>query len=320
MGAVLITDDELDRLRDEPAEVFKLYVCLRRRMDRATGEVGTASAISWFALREDLSVGCAQGRREHGTPTEKAVRKKVERLVGLGLLECRTHYRRLVFFLPRARRASARAKEVGQTWVGQVGRDAGSPQSLADTGDAQEAGRDVRRVQEGEVGHTSVDGVHNLSVDTSSADQPSSLRRDAREGGDETAPSQPGEWLLWFNRHYGTCYDAGSRFDRSDLWPIFTRWCKAGIKPGEVHGAVAHAQENAKEAIASLPKYVDRMLTRRFGQQEVRGATVVGFVPPASKHDRVASYIAQRDALKARQQGQDRADERDITGDAYVVA
>lgn len=73
-------------------------------------------------------------------------------------------------------------------------------------------------------------------------------------------PTAETHWLNWFNREASTGFDAGSRFDRRDLWPIFRRWCDAGITQRQAIEAIRTAQANAKEPIANLPKYVDRVL------------------------------------------------------------
>lgn len=73
-------------------------------------------------------------------------------------------------------------------------------------------------------------------------------------------PTTEGHWLTWFNREAGTSFDAGSRFDRDGLWPIFRRWCDAGIGQQQMRDAVRRAFETATEPIANLPKYVDRVL------------------------------------------------------------
>lgn len=78
-----------------------------------------------------------------------------------------------------------------------------------------------------------------------------------------TIPDPPiaeGQWLTWFNRETSTGFDPSSRFDREGLWPIFRRWCDAGITQQQVTDAVRKAQADATEPIACLPKYVDRVL------------------------------------------------------------
>lgn len=82
-------------------------------------------------------------------------------------------------------------------------------------------------------------------------------------------PTTEGHWMVWFNRETGTQFDATSRFDRSDLWPIFGRWCKAGITQQQMRVAIQTAQETATAPIANLPKYVDRVLANSQTPQRI---------------------------------------------------
>lgn len=82
-------------------------------------------------------------------------------------------------------------------------------------------------------------------------------------------PTAEGQWLTWFNRETGAQYDASSRFDRADLWPIFARWCQAGITQQQMRAAIRTAQETATAPIASLPKYVDRVIANSQAPQRV---------------------------------------------------
>ena len=73
-------------------------------------------------------------------------------------------------------------------------------------------------------------------------------------------PTDPGHWLLWFNTTQGLQLDPASRFDRKGFWPIATRWCNSGISIEQMQMAITKAYAEAKEAIANLPAYVDRVL------------------------------------------------------------
>lgn len=81
-------------------------------------------------------------------------------------------------------------------------------------------------------------------------------------------PVSEGQWLTWFNREVSTSFDPSSRFDREGLWPIFRRWCDAGITQRQVADAVRKAHADATEPIACLPKYVDRVLANSQRQQK----------------------------------------------------
>lgn len=74
-------------------------------------------------------------------------------------------------------------------------------------------------------------------------------------------PSSEGHWMTWFNRNHSTGFDASSRFDREGLWPLFRRWCDAGITQQQMANAVEEAHRTATAPIACLPKYADRILS-----------------------------------------------------------
>lgn len=74
-------------------------------------------------------------------------------------------------------------------------------------------------------------------------------------------PSSEGHWMTWFNRNHSTGFDASSRFDREGLWPLFRRWCDAGITQQQMAKAVEEAHRTATAPIACLPKYADRILS-----------------------------------------------------------
>ena len=161
---IVLTDAELDALQGEPAEVFKFYVCLRRRMDRNTGLVGATVGISWQALREDMYVEPRAGRQVHGSPSEKFVRMKAQRLAEIGLVESQTTYRKLVFLLPLAHRKQVRSNLIGQTWGRQEGQEEGQTSDQAQQGFPGVMGQEEGQTENGLMGHTSEFRVNPLSV------------------------------------------------------------------------------------------------------------------------------------------------------------
>lgn len=101
----------------------------------------------------------------------------------------------------------------------------------------------------------------NPSEQSSSHSQPVDVTTSCRDRPEiPDPPTAEAHWLTWLNREAGTQFEAGSRFDRKDLWPIFRRWCEAGITQQQVMDAIRTAQANAREPIANLPKYIDRVL------------------------------------------------------------
>jgi len=163
---LVLTDGELSALAGESPDVFKFYVMLRARMDFATGLVGAekGAGVSWQGLREDMYVEPRAGRQTHGTPSEKYVRDKAARLAELGLLESRTSYRRLVFFMPLAHVAESRSNLMGQTWGRQAGQEAGQTASHEQQGFQRVMGQEAGQVANGLMGHTSGIRLTPISV------------------------------------------------------------------------------------------------------------------------------------------------------------
>ncbi|KAF7958228.1 hypothetical protein AWV80_01270 [Cupriavidus sp. UYMU48A] len=54
--------------------------------------------------------------------------------------------------------------------------------------------------------------------------------------------------------------DVSSIHERKKVWPIFTSWCNAGLTLEQIDEAVTQARKQAKQPIAFLPSYVDRVL------------------------------------------------------------
>ena len=78
-------------------------------------------------------------------------------------------------------------------------------------------------------------------------------------GGDEV-PKSPAEWLEWFGERHGVDIDHRSIHDRKKFWPLATAWASAGVTKAQMQAAIEHAQSAAKEPIAWLPAYADRVL------------------------------------------------------------
>ena len=275
MASYRISDDEIQALYGLPYMAQALYMYLRRRMDFGSGYVGRRLMVSWWALREDLNVESAQGRRAEssGVPSEKAVRYASKCLERAGLLRPVSEARRLVFFLPMAELAEVRPVEVGQTrgrpGAGEVGQSKHQQQS----GFADEVGQTRGRPGAGEVGHTS--GIRYPEEHRQSsrrAEYTASARVDGDDdlSGIDDPPTDPWQWLLVFNRRYGCEYNPSSIHDRKGLWPMFRRWCESGVTLERLDAAVKRAWETATGPILNLPGYVDRVLASdetRFGKK-----------------------------------------------------
>ena len=86
MPSVFINDDEWDLLIDEPPELIKLYVAIKRKMDFKSGVAGITARINDNYLMSALNVAAVRGRKavNYG---RGAMRSKLERLEVLGLLK-----------------------------------------------------------------------------------------------------------------------------------------------------------------------------------------------------------------------------------------
>lgn len=78
-------------------------------------------------------------------------------------------------------------------------------------------------------------------------------------GADVRVPASEGEWAVAF-AEFGVQVDHTSIHDRKKFWPLANGWCASGVSVGQMRRAVARARSEAKEAIAYLPAYVDRVL------------------------------------------------------------
>lgn len=109
----------------------------------------------------------------------------------------------------------------------------------------------------------------DTSHQTPESTQPSSLSEpvggEPNVGGDDfrsipSVPKMPGQWMVWFNQTQGTDYSPSSRFDRSNVWQTFTRWCEQGVTTDEVSNGIRKALAEAKGPISNLPSYVEKVL------------------------------------------------------------
>lgn len=83
-----------------------------------------------------------------------------------------------------------------------------------------------------------------------------------RESDDEkpVVPKDEGEWQRYFREEHGVELSASSVHDRRKAWPIFTAWVKAKVSTQQVDAAISKARLEARETIAFLPGYADRVL------------------------------------------------------------
>lgn len=77
---------------------------------------------------------------------------------------------------------------------------------------------------------------------------------------DDFVPADWEAWRVFFEAEHGVEADPYSHHDRSKLRPLAAAWVNARVTVGQMRRAIAQAQAQAKEPIAYLPGYVDRVL------------------------------------------------------------
>ena len=105
MSCYLITDEELELLREKPWSAQLIYLrAIRPYMDYSTGIVGLRRGISRQSIAEELSVPGQQGRHHarRVVPSAKEIRYGLELLKKGGLIDQIPVDKKLVFRLPYA--------------------------------------------------------------------------------------------------------------------------------------------------------------------------------------------------------------------------
>lgn len=74
-------------------------------------------------------------------------------------------------------------------------------------------------------------------------------------------PASEADWAMTFGE-FGVQVDHTSVHDRKKFWPLANGWCRSGVSVGQMRGAVDRARREAREPIAYLPAYVDRVLAQ----------------------------------------------------------
>lgn len=98
---------------------------------------------------------------------------------------------------------------------------------------------------------------------------------------DDMAPPDWLRWSDWFAAEVGVEHDVNALHDRRKFRPLAEGWITAGVTCGQMRRAIAKARAEAKEPIAYMPGYADRVLATLTTPQTHR---------PLSAHDqRVAN-------------------------------
>lgn len=77
---------------------------------------------------------------------------------------------------------------------------------------------------------------------------------------DDAVPSSEAAWSVVFGQEFGVEVGPTDLQSRKKFWPLAAGWVAAGLSVGQMRAAVAKARLEAKEGIAYLPAYVDRVL------------------------------------------------------------
>ncbi|MDE2442379.1 MAG: DUF1376 domain-containing protein [Betaproteobacteria bacterium] len=148
--------------------------------------------------------------------------------------------------------------------------------------------------------------------------EPSSLRSQPESGASNDGaaaipevPSNEGQWLEWFNHRHGISIDPGSRHDRKKFWPLARGWVNAGVSLSQMRSAIDRSHEEAKEPIAFLPAYADRVLASMAAPKHHQ---------PTGRQAAISNYAAQAAAARGETNERTVASERDITGESERVA
>jgi hypothetical protein len=209
----------------------------------------------WQKVRQGALHGwvkCSDGRLYHPVVAEKAIEAWDGRMAYRQRKEAE-----------RQRKADERAKKKAAT-AQQTG--AGNPPDNPDlsTGQPAEipqagAGNPAENALTGTV--DSGQGQWKVERDSQSPKRVTRKSDDlGNDLGDDLVPASAAEWLAFFSHEHGI--DMGQRrvHDRKKFWPLACAWAQSGVTVGQMRTAVAKAQSEAKEPIAFLPAYVDRVL------------------------------------------------------------
>lgn len=247
MAAVLINDAEWELLAGEPAELLKLYVVLKRRMDFATGIAGHKTLINEIVLREGFTVDPIPGRPKPAPISREKYRSAVRRLEKLGVIRV---IGPLVFEFPHARRDQSAQKSYNRATTELQPTQQPSPVALKPSNDAASSGSD--------------DGAttglfseqcpsYNLLPESGNHTVPLPRATDAQ-------PATAGQWCQFFIRE--------RRFQlhvvqTPKTMPLFASWVERGVTADQVRTAMEIAEAklgNVPDSPMYYRNFLDQLL------------------------------------------------------------
>ena len=111
---------------------------------------------------------------------------------------------------------------------------------------------------DGEPGATDVERALNDRTTNQNQNQ-NHIDDEEKARTDAVVPAREAEWAAVFEE-FGVQVDHTSIHDRKKFWPLANSWCTSRVTVGQMRLAVARARSEAREPIAYLPSYVDRVL------------------------------------------------------------
>lgn len=294
-----------------------LYMVLRWHMDWRTCIVGSLRRISLQGLGEELYVEPVRGRHaaDCGSPSKKAVISSLGALEKAGLIQPRGSAGSLVFFLPKALRASARLNDEGHMRGTQEGNDDGNGSLQQWQGFPHDEGHDEGHTQNHDEGHTSGKGVNHPSVEASAAASSGAVDKSALL----VLPLQPEKVAEWIRLQE---LDRGCRAKVLSRAAQIAAWLELAVTGEELHEAYSLAkgdrdatQNQSPINLPFLDIFVRRVVA---GRRVFRGESAAGQASPVWRSSeagvmaKAASLGVERKAGESVEALRDRVESADL--------
>nr|WP_298165307.1 hypothetical protein [uncultured Pseudomonas sp.] len=255
--AVLINDVEWELLAGEPAELLKLYVALKRRMDFATGIAGRKTLLNEIVLREGFTIDPIPGRPKPKPVTREQYRSAVRRLEKLGAINV---IGPLVFEFPHARRDQSAHNSYNRATTKLQPEQQPAEKSPESSNDAA-----FSDVKDGATTGLFLEQVPSNNLLPVSGNYTVPLPRES-----DTAPATAGQWCQFFIRE--------RRFQlhvvqTPKTMPLFASWVERGITTSQMLAAMEIAEAklgSAPDSPLYYRNFLDQMLleTQRLASQQ----------------------------------------------------
>ncbi|HCR1292458.1 hypothetical protein [Pseudomonas aeruginosa] len=229
MTAVLVNDAEWEILAGEPAELLKLYVALKRRMDFATGIAGQKTLINEIVLREGFVVDPIPGRAKPKPYTREQGRSAVRRLERLGAIKV---IGPLVFEFPHARRDQSDQKSYNQATT-KLQPEQQPPKNQADPNEYGGSSDSKGQAATG-LFLEQVPSSNLLPVSGNNRTVPNACVRER-----PADPATAGQWCQFFIRERGFQIHT---VQTARTMPLFASWVERGVTAEQMLAAMEIAE------------------------------------------------------------------------------